>query len=1244
MKFITTATVGAGIVGASKAQTNKFGLVSSQPVGIGGDTIHVSSPQEWEFGKIKMGEHSTAHLKMAIGHLPVYVEPFTAKFRRPRQNAGNLFQLHMRIPRGIEAGEHNLTVLVDGEEISLPSLQSYISNQHLVGESKQATVTVYPAVDGVNYEVHKNRFHVSGSGFSRTRSNNEVRINGQACSVEHADLHHLLVDCNRTVGKAEKVEPKQVVERGMYLELNHEGGMLETVAITDDVEWPASSPHVNGVGQYQPGTFVANARNGSFVKVPASGYYTFKAECTSCLFQIGNSTDMPVYLRAGVEYPYTANLVHSVLGDQFRLSAELTTDLNKSSDIPVLAFHPVPAEWFGVRTTTKPVVQLTVNGYQASCRGGQRSLAACDNVTQIYTKRHEEPMAPPPAFVDVETKSLLGDLDGGRRLLETKGRVLMSDWAAQNGCTNELADCVIPAGETIIMDTNLDIRSLTIKGELLWSTTSESLQLRTGYVFVEENGLFHLDAKASSEGTLQTIYIKNNGATNECTNSFRGFGTCAASSESAWNPVMRVEGRPLARTWSLLSRNADKGASTITLEHAPADMGWKAGDRIVIAPSGIPSKSQSNFVGPEVFKIERFDGNVVHLSGSTNQVYLGDSSKQMQSEVINMNRNVLITGDDFVPIRGTDSVNGLHGISFNEGGYVELKHTKIEKCGQRDVSGKYCMHLHQKQICRECKIIGNAIEEGQQRGIATHGTHHSLVEDNVLYKVRGAGFYIEDGDEMENDFVNNVNICHATGADSGACKATGTNNPDSDDVFQSGIWALSVSNNFYGNRLVNHQNGFFGQTSTFPKGKAFAANLVCTMHAYMGKYKGNVCHSNWRYGFSMDNNYPRNIRRSPETRGHVTDIDECYVNPEKPCSCEEFTADGSDNGVVGTIEDSLNWGNEKTGQYDAGDISFVSSINVNNKFNVEWMGTKNFVDGSSSHYKDSTFGYYADTGMPEYDSFGDAHILTPGTPGAFILENNTFFGRMKDGAIVTDAHCGNIITGLCTTSITLVNNDFTALPADTKLISYASTGSNVELPTVSTFGARLHSDVVSVASKYMIHLLDVTDTAGNKVCRFASELKLETLLGETIVCSKPLRRLQLWTPLGEIATPVNIQAPGGGLFTMKFLDPCDGKMLNSNNTDTTCFPGYGAPVVADDEQRLRYTIHGADDAAGLVFEFSDTVYGDRFQSPDKIALSLGNRHCDMSSQHSRKFIGPYGPQTSMVHIGACLPEIKSLRQ
>jgi hypothetical protein len=41
---------------------------------------------------------------------------------------------------------------------------------------------------------------------------------------------------------------------------------------------------------------------------------------------------------------------------------------------------------------------------------------------------------------------------------------------------------------------------------------------------------------------------------------------------------------------------------------------------------------------------------------------------------------------------------------------LSLKYTRVEKCGQRGILGKYCMHFHLNQKCPNCAAIGNAVK------------------------------------------------------------------------------------------------------------------------------------------------------------------------------------------------------------------------------------------------------------------------------------------------------------------------------------------------------------------------------------------------------------------------------------------------------------------------------------------------------------------------------------------------------
>lgn len=98
----------------------------------------------------------------------------------------------------------------------------------------------------------------------------------------------------------------------------------------------------------------------------------------------------------------------------------------------------------------------------------------------------------------------------------------------------------------------------------------------------------------------------------------------------------------------------------------------------------------------------------------------------------------------------TQCTVGLHTKLVGPAQKFEVSGTRVEKCGQRGIMGRYCLHLHLAGDCEGCLLSKNAIEFGMQRGAVVHGTHRALVEHNVFNDVRGAGMYIEDGNEIDN--------------------------------------------------------------------------------------------------------------------------------------------------------------------------------------------------------------------------------------------------------------------------------------------------------------------------------------------------------------------------------------------------------------------------------------------------------------------------------------------------------------
>jgi parallel beta-helix repeat protein len=151
--------------------------------------------------------------------------------------------------------------------------------------------------------------------------------------------------------------------------------------------------------------------------------------------------------------------------------------------------------------------------------------------------------------------------------------------------------------------------------------------------------------------------------------------------------------------------------------------------------------------------------------------------------------------------------------------------------------------------CHDCLFKNNAIENSQQRGIIVHDTHHTTVENNVLYNVRGANVYLEDGNEMWNTLAYNVAICPFAFRDNTyhGCTIPGTSNPTADTSDnQSGFFSRAGTNNFIGNRAANHFNGMFLKEGSIGRGESY--NKVCESASQLGRMEGNTWHSNGRFG------------------------------------------------------------------------------------------------------------------------------------------------------------------------------------------------------------------------------------------------------------------------------------------------------------------------------------------------------------------------------------------------------------
>ena len=132
--------------------------------------------------------------------------------------------------------------------------------------------------------------------------------------------------------------------------------------------------------------------------------------------------------------------------------------------------------------------------------------------------------------------------------------------------------CTVPPGITVRMvgAIGLNVGALIVRGVVEWNEVESAPDLRflcAGYVAVEGLGRFTMNVRIGRA----FVYIKDNYAVHPQLRS-RAFGGVHRSPGDY--PVVEIFGRPMARTWSLLSKPLVVGDRMMMLMHNANLMDW----------------------------------------------------------------------------------------------------------------------------------------------------------------------------------------------------------------------------------------------------------------------------------------------------------------------------------------------------------------------------------------------------------------------------------------------------------------------------------------------------------------------------------------------------------------------------------------------------------------------------------------------------------------------------------------------
>lgn len=314
-------------------------------------------------------------------------------------------------------------------------------------------------------------------------------------------------------------------------------------------------------------------------------------------------------------------------------------------------------------------------------------------------------------------------------------------WGGSLPQANE--DVLIPAGRHILLDTNVDVATLTIEGRLGCANTDIDLKAR--WIMVHGQMVCGTDTNPFRNRLRITLKGQNKAE------NVMNMGTKTLSAMEGGLISLHGETRT---SWLMLNKTANPGDSSITLEYAP---NWRQGDSIVIA-STADDMNQA-----EVVQIKKVNGTVVTLKSPLRYRHYGVSQSfsngkrnwqlDTRAEVGLLSRNIVIQGD-----QSSDS-NGFGGhVMIMRNGVALFSGVEMNRMGQKGILGRYPFHWHLAENVAGQYIRNSSIRNSFNRCITVHGTHNARVEDNVCYDHIGHGYFLEDGVETGNVFDHNLGL------------------------------------------------------------------------------------------------------------------------------------------------------------------------------------------------------------------------------------------------------------------------------------------------------------------------------------------------------------------------------------------------------------------------------------------------------------------------------------------------------
>ncbi len=243
---------------------------------------------------------------------------------------------------------------------------------------------------------------------------------------------------------------------------------------------------------------------------------------------------------------------------------------------------------------------------------------------------------------------------------------------------------------------------------------------------------------------------------------------------------LTMHGSVKTPTFVRLATEPHAGNTTLTLS-APVP-GWQVGDRLVlpdtrhIKESEVTGGGWINAVNQwEERTVLAINGTTLTLNSALTYDHLGAHAvlenatpELLLPHVGNLTRNVVVRSENPAGTRGHMLGTRVADVDMRYVLFRDMgRTTYLPLDNTTNHIGRYPVHIHRLSgplpspaNGYQFTLLGNAIDGGSAEtkfkwGIAVHGSHYGLIQDNVVYNYNGSAIATEDGSESFNVFDHN---------------------------------------------------------------------------------------------------------------------------------------------------------------------------------------------------------------------------------------------------------------------------------------------------------------------------------------------------------------------------------------------------------------------------------------------------------------------------------------------------------